>query len=156
MEILDLLNDMEEFVEDSTRIPLTGKVLIDADELLDFVDRIRAVLPEEVKQAKWITREHERIIADAEQEAKRMVTVAQQDLSKQAEESEIAQQAHAYAEQLVLKAQEAALDIRSGASEYADEVLRTLEDNVDRFSQELRKGREELGRSIMKKAQPKE
>ncbi|HEX3032820.1 MAG TPA: ATPase [Bacillota bacterium] len=130
MEVLDLLNAMEEFVEESTRIPMTGKILIDADELLDYVDRVRAVLPEEVKQAKWITREHQRIIADAEQEAKRLVMQAQEDLSKQAEESQIAAQ----------------------AQEYADEVLRTLESQVDKFSQELRKGREELGRTIQRKA----
>lgn len=156
VEVLDILNDLEELVEESTKIPLTGKVLIDADELLDYVDRIRAVLPDEIKQAKWITREHQRIIADAEQEAKRIVVITQEEISKQAGETEIARQAQEYAEQLVAKAQNSALDIRGGASEYADDVLRSLEAHLEKVALEIRKGRDELARTInlQSQAQP--
>lgn len=153
MEVLDILNDLEELVEESTKIPMTGKVLVDADELLDYVDRIRAILPDEIKQAKWITREHQRILADAEQEAKRVVGQAQEDISKQAEESAIARQAQEYGEQLVNKAQNSADAIRAGANEYADEVLKALEVQVLKISQELRSGREELARTIQKNGQ---
>ena len=153
MEVLDILNDLEEMVEESTKIPLTGKILIDADELLDYVDRIRAVLPDEIKQAKWITREHQRIIADAEQEAKRIVQQTQDNLIKQAEESEIARQAQDYAEQLVIKAQNTASDIRGGASEYADKVLISLETHLEKVAMEISKGREELARTINQREQ---
>ncbi len=156
MEVLDILNDLEELVEESTKIPMTGKVLIDADELLDYVDRIRAVLPDEIKQAKWITREHQRIIADAEQEAKRLVVQTHEELTKQAEQSEIARQAQEYAEQLVGKAKTAAVDIRTGASEYADDVLKSLETHLEKVALELRKGREELAKTMNKQEQPQQ
>ncbi|MDA8211703.1 MAG: ATPase [Clostridia bacterium] len=156
MEVLDILNDLEELVEESTKIPMTGKVLIDADELLDYVDRIRAVLPDEIKQAKWITREHQRIIADAEQEAKRLVVQTHEELTKQAEQSEIARQAQEYAEQLVGKAKTAAADIRTGASEYADDVLKSLETHLEKVALELRKGREELAKTMNKQEQPQQ
>lgn len=156
MEVLDILNDLEELVEESTKIPMTGKVLIDADELLDYVDRIRAVLPDEIKQAKWITREHQRIIADAEQEAKRLVVQTHEELTKQAGQSEIARQAQEYAEQLVGKAKTAAADIRTGASEYADDVLKSLETHLEKVALELRKGREELAKTMNKQEQPQQ
>ncbi len=155
MEVLDVLNDLEELVEESTKIPMTGKILVDADELLDYVDRIRAILPDEIKQAKWITREHQRIIADAEQEAKRLVGQAHEETNKQIEESIIAQQAQSYGEQLVVKAQAAAAEVRAGANSYADEVLGSLEAQLEKATLELRRGREEVARTINQQSTPK-
>ena len=56
MEVMKLLDEMEELVEDSGRIPLTGKVIIESEDLLDKVDRIRSILPEELRQAQWINK----------------------------------------------------------------------------------------------------
>jgi len=72
MDILDVLNELEELVEESTKVPLVGKILIDDDLILDMIDHIRTALPEEMRLAKSVAVERERIIEEARNEAKRM------------------------------------------------------------------------------------
>jgi hypothetical protein len=57
MDLITALNELEELVENSSKVPLTHKVIIDEDRLLDLLDHIRTSLPEEVRQAKWILQE---------------------------------------------------------------------------------------------------
>lgn len=144
MEVLDILNDLEELIEEGTRVPLTGKVIVDGDELLDYIDRIRAILPDEIKQAKWITREHQRIINEAEKEAEKIVVGAQEEKSRIADESEVVKVAQAQAEEIVTRAQNVAMEIKGGAANYAEDVLIHLEKSLERFLQEVREGKEEL------------
>ncbi|MDA8236102.1 MAG: ATPase [Clostridia bacterium] len=144
MELLNVLNDLEELVEEATKIPMTNKVVIDADDLLDYVDRIRSVLPEEIKQAKWIVNEHQKIIDDAEIEAKRIVEEGQNQVSKIAEETEVVKQAQAHAEDIINQAKQVANEIRNGANEYADDLLESLQKTLEKTLGEVARGRDEL------------
>ena len=48
MKVLELLDELEEIVDTSGSFPLTGKILVDADDILSVVADIRRVLPEEI------------------------------------------------------------------------------------------------------------
>ena len=50
VEIEDVLKEMEEAITGASRIPLSGKVLVDGDALLECIDKIYAMMPEEIKQ----------------------------------------------------------------------------------------------------------
>ena len=69
MEIFTLLENLEELVENGTKVPLSSKVLVDKDELSEILEEIRMKLPDELKQAKWVKEERQRIIMDAQKEA---------------------------------------------------------------------------------------
>lgn len=144
MELLNVLNDLEELVEEATKIPMTNKVIIDTDELLDYVDRIRSVLPEEIKQAKWIVHEHQKIMEDAEAEAKRIVESGHEQVSKIAEETEVVKQAQAHAEDIINQAKQVGNEIRNGANEYADGMLESLQKTLEKTLGEVARGRDEL------------
>ena len=49
---------------------LFGKALIDREELLEIIKEIRIQLPDEVKQAQWIKEERQRILVEAQKEAR--------------------------------------------------------------------------------------
>ena len=68
MKVLELLEEIEEIVDTASGFPLTGKIMIDADELLEIVKEIRTELPEEIQQAQWIKGEQRRILAEAKDE----------------------------------------------------------------------------------------
>lgn len=150
MEIFDVLNELEELIEDSTKIPMTAKVIVDADELLDFVDRIRSVMPEEIKQAKWIAKEHQRIISDAEGEAIKIVEEAKDQITKIAEESQVVKQAEMQADEIIKKARQTASELMAGANGYADDVLSSLEHSLSKTLDEVKQGREELYKTANK------
>jgi cell division septum initiation protein DivIVA len=135
---------MEELIENCARIPMTRKVLVDEDRLLDFMDRIRTTMPDEIRQAKWIIQEREKVIADSKREAERVLEDAQKEIEKQAEESEVARQARMVAEEIINKAKTIAQEIRDGARAYADDVLKSLAENTARVMEQIQQGRDEL------------
>ncbi len=46
MKVLELLDEIEEIIDTSTSFPLTGKIMVDAEEILEIVKEIRVELPE--------------------------------------------------------------------------------------------------------------
>ena len=48
MTVLDLLEEIEDIVDKAPGVPLTGKVMVDADELRTIVMDIRKSLPDDV------------------------------------------------------------------------------------------------------------
>ena len=68
MKVLELLDEIEEIIDTSSGFPLTGKVLVDADEIREILKEIRIELPDEIQQAQWIKDEKQRILQEAKQE----------------------------------------------------------------------------------------
>ena len=73
MEIFNLLENLEELIESGSKVPFSNKVMIDVEETRELLENIRLKLPDELKQAKWIKEERQRIIDDAQQEADNML-----------------------------------------------------------------------------------
>ena len=144
MDILDVLNEMEELIEESTRVPLVGKVLVDDELILDMVDHIRTALPDEMRQAKAIVIEREKILEDAKTEAKRIVSEAKEELTRMAGEDELVKQAKQQAFEVMEQAKGLSREIKIGAYQYADELLTKGEQNIEAILSHIRAAREEL------------
>ena len=70
MEIFRILDEMELLLKGSKKMPFTGgKSLVETNRFLDRVDRIRAILPEELETAKQLISEKDRIVNEAFSEA---------------------------------------------------------------------------------------
>ena len=69
MEIFTLLETLEDILEKSKTIPFTEKSVVEKVQMLDIIKEIRLKLPDELKQAKWIKEERERISAEAQKDA---------------------------------------------------------------------------------------
>ena len=77
MKVLELLEEIEEIVDTASGFPLTGKIMIDSQELLELVREIRVELPDEIQQAQWIKNERERILTEAKKEYETVIADAQ-------------------------------------------------------------------------------
>lgn len=144
MDILEIINELEEVIEESTKIPLLGKILIDDDLIMEYVDRIRSAIPEEIRQAKLVNKEKDRILNLAQQEATNLINNAQLEISKMAGDSEVSKQAHLKAEEIYSKARKTAQEIHSGATQYADDILGKIETDMEKALIIVKKSREEL------------
>ena len=67
MEIINVIDELEREIQLAKKMPLTTKVLIEEDLLYKYVDALRAHIPEDIRQAQWITKEKERIFKDAKE-----------------------------------------------------------------------------------------
>jgi vacuolar-type H+-ATPase subunit H len=144
VELFNVLNELEELIESSPKVPMTKRVLVDEDRLLDYLDRIRTSLPEELRQARWVIQERDKVINDSKREALRIIEDAEKHLEKQAVESEIMRKAQEMADEIRLRNEEVARQIKQGARDYADDILAGLEDKLNNILQQIQAGRDEL------------
>lgn len=144
MNLIILLDRLDQMIESATEIPLTGKCLIDAEEALDLLDRIRNAIPEEVKRAEWLTAEKDRVIREGQAEAERMLSQAQEYIAKMVSESEITRRAKEERERILSEAREEAAAIEREARDYAESVLANLQTALERTLEVVRRGRDEL------------
>lgn len=145
MEIFRLLDELEILLKDSTKVPFSsGKVVLETDRFLDRLDRIRAVLPEELEQANKILEDKERIYEEACVEAEQYVENSRDKVARMVDNNEITRNAVLVAEEIVAKAEEIAGQTRADADEYADSVLAHMEMVLSKGLEVVVQGREEL------------
>ena len=89
MEIFTILETLEEQIENSKKVPFTNKIMVEQDEILELIKQIRLKLPEDLKQAKWVREERERILAEAGKEADDVVKEAENRIIAMIDEHEI-------------------------------------------------------------------
>lgn len=128
MEILSILETLEDLVEKSVNVPFSGKCIVDKEEMLEIIKEIRLKLPDDIKQAKWVKEERQRILLDAQKEANNIIKDAENKIASLVDEHEITKQAYEQATEIVASAQKNAREIRLGTREYADNVLNKVEE----------------------------
>lgn len=145
-ELVSLIDQAEELLQDSPRVPLTGRSVVDAEGLLGLLQQMRRILPEDIRQARWIIQERERLLGDAQEEARKAVGDAQSAIDRLTDEHSVTREASARAEALIQQAQQAAREIHVGARAYADEVLSGLITRIDELRTRVEEDREQLQR----------
>ncbi len=142
MDIMEIIDMMEEAIDKASSVPLTGKVMIDKDELLDYIQEIRLVYPDELKEAKWVKEERQRILSEAESRAETIQKNAEETQMQLIDEHEITKKAYEQATDLVNNATQKAMEIKTDTDQYVDDVLNDVEHRLDLL---LRKVREDRG-----------
>lgn len=141
MDIEKIIESIEEKIDGCPTIPFWGRGIIDKDELLDMLQEMKNKLPEELSQAKWVNNERQRIINDAQKRAETMIKETEEKIAAMVNEHDITQQAYAKANQIVDSAQQNSREIRLGANQYADDVLRALEEELIKTADAIRANR---------------
>ncbi|MBA2315792.1 MAG: ATPase [Chloroflexi bacterium] len=123
---------------------MTNNVVVDQNAALGLIDELRVAVPEEVRAAKRINSEGERIIEKAQEEAERIVARAQEQAAFLIDERGLTKAADDESRRMLARADSDAHEIRRGADEYAVSVLVGLEGDVVRTLQSIKKGIELL------------
>lgn len=140
MDILHLVERLEELFNESKSVPLTRKVMVDEERMLDLIDQMRLAIPEEIKNSQQIINQKERVLAQANEEARRTIELAKDQASKLVERDEIVQKAEVMAENIILKAREETKLIKREADDYAIDSLEHLELELSKILMQVRNG----------------
>lgn len=119
---------------DGHRVPFSGRLLIDEERMLDIIDRMRVAVPEELKQARRVVQEQDRLLGEAQARVQQAL-----------EERGLLDAVEAERARLLLQAEEEAARVRSGADAYARQVLEDLDQRLARLLTSVRNGLNELG-----------
>lgn len=144
MDINSLIDKLEEVGTNARRIPMTGLITISEQDIFDIVDEMRANMPDELKSARWIVKEKQEIIEEAEKEAKKIIEEATKRSEELVTETEVYKMAEQKANEIIEEARNKEREIRLGAEDYADEMLANLEVNLGKLLTAVQRGRDRL------------
>jgi cell division septum initiation protein DivIVA len=139
-KIEDIIEQIEDYIDTCKPAAFSGsKIVVNRDELDAYLDDLKTTTPEEIKRYQKIISNKEAILADAKNKADAIIAEAQIQTSELVSEHQIMQQAYAQANEVVMiatknaqemldKATEDANNIRLGAMEYTDNLLKSIEE----------------------------
>ncbi len=143
MSVYRVLDKLETYVHEGTWLPAGYRVLSE-ERLVEYIEKVRSTLPEEVGRAKIIAKDKDRVIRAAQEQAQAIVNDASSAHDQLIDQSEVLKRARSSAESLIRSAQEQAQKVREGADEYAARLLGELENRLSGALGSVRKGREAL------------
>ena len=144
MDTRKLLEELDYVVMNGREVPLTNKRLVDQDEVARIIDAINSSLPNELENAKRIVADKERVMMDAQKQAETIIAQAKDYIAKITEESELVKNAQERANEITANANQTADTMQHNALEYATDVLKYVEENMEGTLDSLRKNRESL------------
>jgi len=141
MDILYLVDRLENLIANSKRMPLVNQIMIKEGDILNIVDQMRTSIPDEIKQARRIIQEKERILAQAQSDASTLLTRAREETERamnregllrtaEARSHELVRQAEERARSVVVKAEEHGEQLKADADNYVAETLSNLKDHL--------------------------
>ena len=144
MEVLTLLETIKDMMDRSATLPFSKKALINKDEVLDVVKEIEDKLPDELKQAKWVKEERQKILLDAQKEASDLIKEAENRIISMIDEHEITKKAYEQKAEIIDSANAFSKDLIAGTKEYADGILADLENTLKEKLETVKNNRKEL------------
>lgn len=151
MDVIELLGELEDLVDRGFEMPIIHKTFINKEDVLEIIGDISLQLPEELRMAKNVAADRERILADAQKQADQIIRGAEEKIVALIDEHEITKQATARANEIVAKAQANSREIRLGTMKFADDILQRTQKNLklvnDTFRTDIAKLAETLENS---------
>ena len=118
MDIQHLVDNLEQALNESTRIPLSAFLLVNEEKVYSLLDQMRVAVPEEIKRAGRIEAEKDRILAQAKEEAERIRELARQEAGELVKRDAIVNAAQNRAENIVERARRDSEALRQDADVY--------------------------------------
>lgn len=134
MKVLELLDEIEEIVDTSSGFPLTGKILVDAEEILEIVKEIRVELPDEIQQAQWIKDERQRILDEAKKEYESVIKDAKMQAEALVENDDITVKAKIRADEIMRIAESNVKSLKMSTFDYIDSILFNFQDKMEELN----------------------
>ena len=151
MNVNELLDTIEDTLEESTSMPLSGgKRLVDVEKVRDYLDDIRANLPGELRQAQQIVNDRAQIVDTANAQAQAIVKNAEERARILVSDAEIVKAAQQRAAEITAAAQSESRTLRQTVTDYCDNMLKTTEEAMVENAAQVKNVRANLRQNAKK------
>jgi vacuolar-type H+-ATPase subunit H len=130
LDIQFLVERLEALVVNARKMPLTSQIILEQATILDLIDQLRVAIPEEVRQARRINQESDRVLGRARDEAEQIIGAAQEQAALLLQDQSILREAESKAQDILDRAQVKSEETMRGADEYAADVLVRLDSDL--------------------------
>lgn len=148
MNVNELLDTIEDALEESAGVPLSGgKRIVDVGQIRDYLDEVRVNLPVELRQAQSIVSDRGQLIDSANAQAQAIIRKAEDRARVLVSEAEIVKAAQQRASEILSAAQSEARALRQSTTDYCDNMLKTTEETMAENAAQVRSLRANLRQS---------
>ena len=144
MEVMRYIEDLKDLLEVSSTIPLTGKVMVDKDEVNELLNQIESQFPQDLAEAQSIRDRKDEIFEEANMQAKQIVQAAHVEAQKLVNEDEITLAAQEQARDIMNRAEIESDQIRLSARDYVDNMLENTQVHLSDMIKTINENRKEL------------
>lgn len=123
-------------------MPLVNQIIVKEPDILNIIDQLRTTIPDEIKQARRIIQDKERILAQAQADANALLARAREESEQAVNREGLLKAAESRSHEMVQRAEEKANQLKIEADGYVVETLRALRDHLTSIETEI-------GRSIL-------
>lgn len=148
MDLAARLQQLEDLVREAKSMPLSASALVNREEVLELIDEMKLAVPEEIRQARWVVKDREELLAKARRDAEAIVEDARAEQLRMAEREAIVQRAVTEAERILTEAGDEARRMKLESEDYVDAKLAQFEIVLQKITEELLGGNEQLNRTI--------
>lgn len=140
MDIQHLVDRLEDLIDEGRHMPFSRFTMIDEERALELIDQMRISIPEEIEKANRILGQRDRVLAQANEEAARILQQARAKGEEMLDQEVSVQAAQNRAANVLEEARQEAQRIRDEADTYVLEVLRRLEQSLQKNLNTVRNG----------------
>ena len=130
IKLMSLLDELEDLITSSSKMPFSEKGIIDLDVATKIIEDIRANLPRDIQQAKWLDQERDHIISDAKREYNRMINEAKDQVEYLVNNNNIYKDAQRRADAILKEAENHANYMKYRSYEYIDQLLYDMQTDI--------------------------
>ncbi len=128
MSIDEILDDMDELLDKSAGVPFAShKAIIDGERLRELINDVRLNVPQEIKHAKMVEYDRDRIIREAEAKAEQIVRQAEERAKVIVSEEAILREAKKRAYDVMTKTKTETDAIKHAADTYVNKRFKEAE-----------------------------
>lgn len=147
MDIQHLVDRLEDLIDEGRHMPFSKFTMIDEEVALEIIDQMRISIPEEIEKASRILAQRDRVLAQANEEAARILQQAHHKGEEMLDQDISVQAAQNRAANVIEEARQEADRIRAEADQYVVQVLAKLEQHLLKNLNTVRNGINEVSQS---------
>lgn len=145
MKAIELIEKLQGQIENASSVPLlSNKIMLEREEILDLLDDLRTAMPEEMKEARKILENEDRIKQTAKRKADSLVEEARQQKQHMIDSNNITKNAYEEADAIVKAAKAEATKIRVRTLEYISNLIGKAQDDLRSVISTLDENKAEL------------
>ena len=144
-KIDEILDEMDEVLDKAKPFPFAGnKFLVDADRMRELVNDVRLNMPHEIKDARLVAFDRERILNEAKAKSESIISQAEKRAAALVAQDAIVQEA------MLKTAQANAREVKKSANDYVDNLMNNTEKFMAAVMQDIKKQKSAIRESRSK------
>ena len=139
-----MLEEIIHLISSAPNVPLSSTPRIDRDHVVGALQDALAILPEEIRQARWMLKERTEFVQKTQREADEIVEAARAQAERMVQRTEVVRAAEARARQVIEAGDAEARRIKNELEDFLDQRLASFEILLDRITRQVSQGRERM------------